>query len=37
MGRFNLRYFKVDEYPYPIETQRAIVRIAPDRIVAFPP
>ena len=30
------RYFKVDEYPYPIETQRAIVRIAPDRIVAFP-
>jgi PPOX class probable F420-dependent enzyme len=31
------RYFKVDEYPYPIETQRAIVRIAPDRIVSFPP
>ena len=31
------RYFKVAVYPYPIESQRAIVRIAPDRVVAFPP
>ena len=31
------RYFKVDTYPYPIQSQRVIVRIAPERIVSFPP
>ena len=30
------RYFKVDEYPYPIQSARAIVRIAPDRVISFP-
>jgi PPOX class probable F420-dependent enzyme len=30
------RYFKVDKYPYPVVSQRVIVKIKPDRIVSFP-
>ena len=26
------RYFKLDEYPYPIQSERVIVHIAPDRV-----
>ena len=31
------KYFGVDEYPNPIQSERVIVKIAPDRIVTFPP
>lgn len=30
------RYFKVDTYPYPVISQRAVLRIRPDRVVSFP-
>lgn len=30
------RHMKLDEYPYPIVSQRVIVRIEPERIVTFP-
>lgn len=31
------RYFGADEYPNPIQSERVIVKIAPDRVVTFPP
>ena len=31
------KYFGVDEYPNPIQSERVIVKIAPDLIVTFPP
>ena len=30
------RYFGSDEYPYPVESQRVIVRILPERVITFP-
>ena len=31
------KYMGVDEYPNPITSERAIVRIAPERVLVFPP
>ena len=31
------KYMGVDEYPNPITTERAIVKIAPERVLVFPP
>jgi len=31
------KYLDVDEYPNPIQSERVIVKIAPDRVFSFPP
>ena len=31
------KYLDVDEYPNPIQSERVIVKIAPDRVFTFPP
>lgn len=31
------RYLGVDEYPNPIQSERVMVKIAPDRVFTFPP
>ncbi|MGI9646900.1 MAG: pyridoxamine 5'-phosphate oxidase family protein [Acidimicrobiia bacterium] len=31
------KYFGVDDYPNPIQSERLIVKIAPDRVITFPP
>lgn len=31
------KYMGVDEYPNPITSERVIVRIAPERVLVFPP
>ncbi len=31
------KYLGVDDYPNPIQSERVIVKIAPDRVVTFPP
>ncbi|MDE0138913.1 MAG: TIGR03618 family F420-dependent PPOX class oxidoreductase [bacterium] len=31
------KYLGVDEYPNPITSERAIVKIAPERVLVFPP
>jgi PPOX class probable F420-dependent enzyme len=31
------KYMGVDDYPNPIQSERVIVKIAPDRIITFPP
>ena len=30
-------YLGVDDYPNPIESERVILKIAPDRVMSFPP
>lgn len=30
-------YLDVDEYPNPIQSERVIVKVAPDRVFSFPP
>lgn len=31
------KYLDVDDYPNPIKSERVIVKVAPDRVVTFPP
>lgn len=31
------KYLDVDEYPNPIQSERVIVKVAPDRVFTFPP
>ncbi len=31
------KYLGVDDYPNPIQSERVIVKVAPDRVVTFPP
>ena len=31
------KYLGVDEYPNPIQSERVIVKVAPDRVINFPP
>lgn len=31
------KYLGVDDYPNPIQSERVIVKIAPERVVTFPP
>jgi PPOX class probable F420-dependent enzyme len=31
------KYLGVDDYPFPIRAERAMVKVAPDRVFTFPP